>query len=715
MTRRTVDRLERFGKFLVGASRCEASPIPTQASASKWELNDYLSLQSPSAAYPPFDEAAERSPILLTLPRQRRIAAEWPTIGRDRWHRPAINYLRLFLERQWPADSASEVAKHFQTTPAVLGREFVYRTIHIGADFPAKLPVVEQPVSDDQLVLRMPSEAGADRFFACLFLSANAARDFAKDYEASWSNVSALREIYPANTPRPALRLFTGRNKLITIDETDRGDVPQNVQGDLAELRWSSTAVRPVVAVGEISRDLHPSQARALCEARWSVSLNDDNIVANVFQNNAVPARFADRLFMEIGEARKLDASGKIDPAFPDSLKGIEAVLPSGLSRVSPEDVALTDLPQDAWLLHSAGRYYRLVTNVPPGGTLSITDRKSYDQAWTDGMIRGIVPVAYKQNDRTHNPTSYFEEIDLRPQVILEEYWQWQALYDEEVAKTSLAKKVLAALEAKDPKDLAYDEIIQSAELHRKLASGRYDARIALDTLRERAARLGYVLAIGFDDPVIERKDSTGTPVKITLTPGTLYQRFERVGTYTERVIEPWCVLHGWHPGWHSHHHYRDHYCCRHFERTITHVYNYVDYLPITITNEPWAAKRDQLTAVGFRCIMVSLRDDGYYADDGSPLVEIMRRAEADEAFREQLALFLPIFQDRLNQGRVLVKYLLIVRPSPGYSPSLTPSLFCEEELSYRAEWTGTELGELLHSVSLAPGEERTVTISRAV
>jgi hypothetical protein len=141
----------------------------------------------------------------------------------------------------------------------------------------------------------------------------------------------------------------------------------------------------------------------------------------------------------------------------------------------------------------------------------------------------------------------------------------------------------------------------------------------------------------------------------------------------------------------------------------------YLDLEEAAIDQEPWERARDKLTGAGFNVVMADLTADGYCLPGGVPLREVMRRCDLDEHFRERLAVMLPIFQERFTGGLTKVKYLVAIRPEPGDEPRGFPSVYCEETLSYRAEWVGTELGELLNSISLAPGEERQISFSRTI
>jgi len=141
----------------------------------------------------------------------------------------------------------------------------------------------------------------------------------------------------------------------------------------------------------------------------------------------------------------------------------------------------------------------------------------------------------------------------------------------------------------------------------------------------------------------------------------------------------------------------------------------YTDLREVNVDAEPWESLRQQLQVAGFQCLMAETSEQGYVVEGDVPLREILGRCLVDEQYRQQLAVFVPIYQQSLDRGMVKVRYVVAIRPECGSEPLGFPSIYCAEDLSYKAEWRGTELGELLHSISLAPGEEREVTISRSM
>jgi len=103
-----------------------------------------------------------------------------------------------------------------------------------------------------------------------------------------------------------------------------------------------------------------------------------------------------------------------------------------------------------------------------------------------------------------------------------------------------------------------------------------------------------------------------------------------------------------------------------------------------------------------------------YVAADGSPLRAIMDRCDLDESFRRRCVVLLPIFEESITGERVLTKYHVFKYPLPGITPVIMPRLTIEESLSYRTVWDGMVLGELVNTINLAPGEQRTIHVRKS-
>ena len=73
----------------------------------------------------------------------------------------------------------------------------------------------------------------------------------------------------------------------------------------------------------------------------------------------------------------------------------------------------------------------------------------------------------------------------------------------------------------------------------------------------------------------------------------------------------------------------------------------------------------------------------------------------------------LPVYEESLTGDRVLSKYSVFERPLPGISPSALPQFSVLESLSYRTAWLESQLGELVSTINLAPGEDRTVVLTK--
>ncbi|MCG7983769.1 hypothetical protein [Candidatus Thiodiazotropha endoloripes] len=146
-----------------------------------------------------------------------------------------------------------------------------------------------------------------------------------------------------------------------------------------------------------------------------------------------------------------------------------------------------------------------------------------------------------------------------------------------------------------------------------------------------------------------------------------------------------------------------------------TKVVRYKDYELLRFHESPQDQVRAQLSNQGFTVFIFRLSDDGYVDENGRSLSELMNYCRTDEEFRRRIAVLIPQYSESLEGGLTIQGYHVIKKPTPGNDVIEPPRLWIEDKLSYEMKWLGTELGTLIGSINLAPGENRNITITRKV
>jgi hypothetical protein len=433
--------------------------------------------------------------------------------------------------------------------------------------------------------------------------------------------------------------------------------------------------------------------------------------------------------YWAINEARRQERLSKFFPFFVDDKP----------SDLAVEGQVLDRIKNNSWVMKAGGRRYQLVfdSSLPQAqiDKLDLTKFDDYDSAWHT-MIVGLLPLAWAPSANAprpaHLPFAYIESVDLSPSMIVEEFSRLKIDYDIASATSTLGDKLLEKLSTN--LDAGRDYIRDTVAMVRELKESQSSSEQKIRALKERAQRIGYHLATGLTmngkaDDEIYVPTGPGTTRTDKVPIGRLYLTEERFATYTVRqsAIQRYIGIGTFWPGDllnpiptipliggplgglgfgpHS----------RRVDRDVTVSVRYLGLKEAEMTQEPWEIKRQIIQAAGFQCEMAELTTSGYVVEDGTPVRELLARCAVDEDYRERLTIFFPIYQERLSGGLVKIRYMIAIRPEPGIDPVGFPSIYCDESLSYRAEWKGIELGELLHGIGLAPGEERNVTISRSV
>ncbi|HEX8255293.1 MAG TPA: hypothetical protein VF846_19290 [Thermoanaerobaculia bacterium] len=633
-------------------------------------LADALRIHPPNAPRRGLDLDADRAPALLSFARHRAIELPWESLVPppvSRRSSVAAEALRASIENSWGVQRGAAdvwpVIQNFVLTANEGESKFVARWF-VQRTYPNILGIKDEVVPAGAVVL---SDRAGRRFY--WLRSDEGPLDFQNAYDAAWEAASSAVRVFPStDLPEPP----TGPPFIELALPASSFDWASVLKPGSPWPQPTKPIKVPPIATAHGSYAADVEAVRTELEASWGLGIPAAILAKQV-------SRAAGQDLVRLDEAR------------------LRTLVPvSGKSAATVEANAVIPLADQEWVIAADGRFYHVVfrSGVNPGA-VDLTDPVQYRRAW-DEQIERLEQVGR----RTALPFSHFESVDLRPQVILEEYKRFD-LERDLASKFSLVGDAVGK-RISDSVELSVAELDVLAEKYRSIKARMNWVDASRLTLKERASRLGYVLPLAPNEEFRERPNPANNE---PLAPGKLYQRFVNYGSYvvSETFLKYELAIFG-------------HLLFREYETRQYTVYrHFLDAVEIKPEREPWVTKMAELTALGFECHRFALADAGYVSDEGVPLVQMMRRAQRDEEYRRRLAVFIPVYEQRLSQGLVQVSWDVIVRPMPGYAPAVFPSLYVEEALSYRTQWRGVEAGELLHSVPLAPGEERTVSISRSI
>ncbi len=119
----------------------------------------------------------------------------------------------------------------------------------------------------------------------------------------------------------------------------------------------------------------------------------------------------------------------------------------------------------------------------------------------------------------------------------------------------------------------------------------------------------------------------------------------------------------------------------------------------------------NSLISKGMEPIVFENNDQSLLSQDGRTVDEVLELCDMDPMFRKRCAILLPTYTQTLFGDDVVSGFHVIREPQRGKAIIGMPDYFVEESLSYRFRWLGCELGELVSSINLLPGEEREISI----
>ncbi|RZJ85479.1 MAG: hypothetical protein EOO64_00420 [Massilia sp.] len=151
-----------------------------------------------------------------------------------------------------------------------------------------------------------------------------------------------------------------------------------------------------------------------------------------------------------------------------------------------------------------------------------------------------------------------------------------------------------------------------------------------------------------------------------------------------------------------------------------TYKYKVINERPGRFKLEPdWGAKEYSLAealsqAVGLREGLFERRGSQFFAATGQSLDDVLSQLDAWAINSTFENISIPLYDLGVNTGEQLTGVITAYRPQIGRMPIQLPSLFIEEKYRMVLRWCGAAVGEVVESITLAPGEERTLVMERS-
>ena len=312
---------------------------------------------------------------------------------------------------------------------------------------------------------------------------------------------------------------------------------------------------------------------------------------------------------------------------------------------------------------------------------------------------------------------SYLDKRLSSTQYISREPYLWTKMYWEIKSRIDLGDKLKKIAESKisEPETgQIFEEIFNQGEaglaLLDKRARAFYEfsrfgdsARNELNALKARVRSAGYTLAEKFQ-PGVPAPVPDNPDAKVDVQEGQIYRT-------TQKVFK-WSTSH---EVWKTK--TRRGRCGKKKTRrwkeieTRHHQKPYTEWELIDLTTDPIQAKMDLLSKTKSVYFMTQT-DRGFLSQSGEKLENIMALCDMDENARMDTVIVLPDYSPIVGELENYNGATFYFCPLPGVFPIQFPIVSFQEEIGYKLQWTGTELGQLVGSLNLAPGEEREITAS---
>lgn len=246
------------------------------------------------------------------------------------------------------------------------------------------------------------------------------------------------------------------------------------------------------------------------------------------------------------------------------------------------------------------------------------------------------------------------------------------------------------------------EELTKTADVYANLKTKGFSLHQKMRQLASKVKEYGYYLAL--DSEIVKVPNGEGGLVDKELTPGAIYQI--KQDTYLRRDVirrQEWRKVKDG----------KDVY----WQRVWIEVPDWVPtafqaYIELELLKDPVQTAVVNLKAQEYFVYFADLKGGGFYTEENIPLATILKRCEDDEEFRRKCVVVIPQYDYLISNKSYYVGAFIFKFPIPGLIPTAYPRIGIREELSYRLAWEGIELGQLISTINLAPGETRTITVS---